>query len=268
MARLSEMEAALREMQQQVAESSVEAQLQEVGDAFSLAAEMAAAGQAMAKGEMEKATEELSKLEMPQLDRKTEKAIIEKLDQIQNARYEGDQKQSLKESLRSVQDGLSSGDKGKFQEGMKSLAGECRKQGQKKILSDLLKKQCQSLGECKSECENECRSQAQGNKKGGDKAGKGSAELRGEKSARQKTGSEMNLKGEDSGTGDSEIETEQGSEQEHEAVRQYRQNADKYEAMSESVLETESIPPGHRQTIRRYFEMIRPTSGEIDHGSH
>ena len=35
----------------------------------------------MAKGDMEKAAEELEKLEMPELDRKTEKSITEKLQQ-------------------------------------------------------------------------------------------------------------------------------------------------------------------------------------------
>ena len=74
----------------------------------------------------------------------------------------------------------------------------------------------------------------------------------------------MNLKGKDSGTGESDIETEKGPEQDQEAVRQYRQNREKYEAMSESVLESETIPLGHRQTIRRYFEMIRPSAGETD----
>jgi hypothetical protein len=54
------------------------------------------------------------------------------------------------------------------------------------------------------------------------------------------------------------------SEQEQEAVRQYRQNSEKYEALSESVLESESIPLGYRQTIRRYFEMIRPQGAESD----
>ena len=88
--------------------------------------------------------------------------------------------------------------------------------------------------------------------------------MNGDKTGKQKTGSDMNLKGQDSGTGDSDVETEKGPEQEQEAVRQYRQNADKYEAMSESVLESESIPLGHRQTIRRYFEMIRPSTGETD----
>ncbi len=264
LAKLSEMEAALQEMQQQVAESSVEAELQEVGEALSLADSMAAAGQAMAKGEMEKAAEELSKLEMPELDRKTQKAIGEKLEQIQSSESDSDKKQSLKESLKKVSEGMSSGDKNKFQDGMKSLAGECRKQGQKKKLSDLLKKQNQRLSECKSECENEVRSQAQSNRKGGEKAGKGSADVNGSKTAKQKTGNEMKLKGEDSGTGDSDIETEKGPEQEQEAVRQYRQNADKYEALNESVLESESIPLGHRQTIRRYFEMIRPSAAETD----
>ncbi|MEJ7592975.1 MAG: hypothetical protein WKF77_15615 [Planctomycetaceae bacterium] len=88
--------------------------------------------------------------------------------------------------------------------------------------------------------------------------------MNGDKTSKQKTGSAINLKGEDSGTGDSDIETEKGPEQEQEAVRQYRQNADKYEALNESVLESESIPLGHRQTIRRYFEMIRPNASETD----
>jgi len=264
LAKLSEMEAALQEMQQQVAESSVESQLQEAGEALSLAEAMAAAGQALANGEMEKAVEELNKLDMPELDRNTEKTISEKLEKIQNTMSQSGKNKSLKESLKKVSEGLSSDNKNKFQDGKKGLADECSKQGQKKKLSDLLKKQYQCLSDCKSECEKECRSQAQSNKKGGQKAGKGSADLAGDKTAQQKTGSDMKLLGQDSGTGDSDVETEKGPEQEQEAVRQYRQNVDKYEALSESVLESESIPPGHRQTIRRYFEMIRPSAGETD----
>ena len=61
-----------------------------------------------------------------------------------------------------------------------------------------------------------------------------------------------------------DIETTTNPEQEQEAVRQYREQAGKYEALSESALESESIPMGHRQTIRRYFEMIRPQGGETD----
>lgn len=265
LAKLSEMEAALQEMQQQLTDPSSEAQMQEIGEALSLAEAMAAAGQAMAKGEMEKAAEELAKMEMPELDRKTQKAVTEKLEQAQKNSGEGSKKQSVKDALEKMTQGLSSGNKSKFQDGAKGLAGECKKQGKKKKLSDLLKKQSQCLSECKSECESECKNQAPGNKKGGNKAGKGSAgDSAGEKTAKQRTAQEMKLTGQDSGTGDVDIETTTNPEQEQEAVRQYRQKADKYEALSESALESESIPLGHRQTIRRYFEMIRPHGGEMD----
>ena len=265
LAKLSEMEAALEEMQKQVHDPTTEAQMQEIGEALSLAEAMAAAGQAMSKGEMEKAAEELSKMEMPELDRKTEKAVKEKLEQAQKNSGDSSKKKGLKEALEKMTQGISSGDKSKFQDGAKGLASECKKQGQKKKLSDLLKKQCQCLGECKSQCESECRNQAPGNKKGGNKAGKGSAgDPAGDKTAKNKTAQEMRLTGQDSGTGDVDVETTTNPEQEQEAVRQYREKANKYEAISEAALDSESIPLGHRQTIRRYFEMIRPQNSETD----
>ncbi len=33
--------------------------------------------------------------------------------------------------------------------------------------------------------------------------------------------------------------------------------------MSDAVLDSEVIPLGYRQTIRRYFEFIRPQSGDM-----
>lgn len=265
LAKLSEMEAALQQMQQQLTDPTTEAQLQEIGDALSLTESLAAAGQAMSKGEMDKAAEELAKAELPEMDRKTEKAITEKLDQAQKNSGEGSQKQSLKDALGKMSEGMSQGDRSKFKDGAKGLAGECKKQGQKKKLSDLLRKQSQCLSECKGECESECKSLAASNKKGGKNAGSGAAgDDGGEKTAKLNSGEEMKLTGQDSGSGDVDIETTTNPEQEQEAVRQYRQNADKYEALSESVLESESIPLGHRQTIRRYFEMIRPQNSETD----
>ena len=49
-----------------------------------------------------------------------------------------------------------------------------------------------------------------------------------------------------------------------EAQRDYRATYDKYRKISEAVLDSEPIPLGHRQTIRRYFEAIRPTDAETD----
>jgi hypothetical protein len=265
LAKLSEMEAALEQMQKQLNDPSTEAQLQEIGDALSLSEALAAAGQAMMKGEMEKAAQELEKAALPELDRKTEKAITEKLDKAQKNSGDGSKKQDLKNALEKMGSGISEGNKSKFAEGAKGLASECKKQGQKKKLSDLLRKQCQCLSECKSECESECNNPSSTPKKGGKKAGTAAAGAEGaEKTAKLKSGEEMKLTGQDSGSGEVDIETTTNPEQEQEAVRQYRQNAEKYEALSESVLESESIPLGHRQTIRRYFEMIRPQGTEVD----
>ena len=264
LAKLSEMEAALQEQQEKLNQETTEAALQQVGEALTLAEQMQAAGKAMAKGEMEKAAEELAKLDMPELDRKTEKSITEELKRVEN-QSDGAAKKQLKTALQQMSQGLSSGDRSKFKEGMEGLAGECKKQGRRKKLSDLLRKQCQCLGECKSECEGACKSLADSNKKGGNNWGLGaSGNQPGDKTTTLATNPKLDIKGEESDQGDVDVETISSEEQSQEAVRQYRKQAEKYEQLSESVLSSEPIPLGHRQTIRRYFELIRPQDGEID----
>ncbi len=265
LAKLSEMEASLQQMQQKLSEAGAEAALQEIGNALSLADAMAAAGQAMSRGDMEKAERALSELDLPQLDRKTEKAITEKLEQVQQNSGAAAAGKSLKDAVSQISQSLSKGDRSQFRDGAKGLAGECRKQGLRKKLSDLLRKQCQCLGECKSECERECRSPSDKVGKGGRKAGQGaSGNEPGAKTDKLKSSQKLQLTGQDSGEGEVETETTTAPEQEQDAVRQYRQNVQKYEALSESVLESESVPLGHRQTIRRYFELIRPNDAETD----
>lgn len=262
LAKLSEMEATIQEMQKQL-DADADARLAQVGEVLSLSQEMEAAGKAMSSGEMEKAEEELAKLELPKLDQKTERAITEQLDQLRDNNAAGKNRQQLSEALDQLSSGISQGNRSKFKDGMQGLASQCKSQGQRKKLSDLLRKQSQCLGECKSQCEGECQSDGAG--KGGKDAGSGkSGNPSGEKTARLKTNPEMNLTGQDSGQGSSEIETEEGPARQQEAVRRYQEQAQEYEAMSESVLNSESIPLGHRQTIRRYFESIRPQSAETD----
>lgn len=264
LAKLSEMEAALRDNQERMNDPSTAAELQSVGEALSLAEPFEAAGQAMSQGEMEKAAEELAKLELPEIDRQTERAMTEKLDQAQQNSGDG-QKKQLQEAIGQVSAGLSQGDRGKFKDGVQGLAGECKKQGRRKKLSDLLRKQCQCLSECKGECESECKSTAQGKQKGGKKWGlAASGNEPGDKTAKLKTSPQMNITGQESSQGDVDIETMTSPEQQQEAVREYREKIQQYEQLSESVLDAEPIPLGHRQTIRRYFELIRPQAGETD----
>lgn len=264
LAKLSEMESALQEKQMQLESPDTEAQLADIGEALSLSEEMQAAGDAMTKGQLDKAAEELAKLDMPELDRQTEKAITEKLNEIQQNEGSGANRK-LKEAAAQTAAGLSKGNRSKFQEGMEGLAGECKKQGRRKKLSDLLKKQCRCLSECKGECESECRNTGSGNKKGGNNWGLAKSDNEpGDKTARLKSDNKMDIKGQESAGGDIDVETMTGPETAQEAVRRYRSQSEKYEQLTESVLDSEPIPLGHRQTIRRYFEMIRPQAGEVD----
>jgi hypothetical protein len=64
------------------------------------------------------------------------------------------------------------------------------------------------------------------------------------------------------GEGPSEMETTHSPEGKQKAARAYKDSYQKYKKMSEDVLDSEPIPLGHRQTIRKYFELIRPQGGE------
>ncbi len=264
LAKLSEMEAALQAKQGQLADPGAEAALREIGEALSLAPPFHAAGAAMSQGEMEKAAEELEKLDMPKLDRQTGRAVTEKLEQARQNSSPGTQSR-LQEATGQICSGLSQGDRSRFKDGMEGLAGECRKQGRRKKLVDLLRRQCNSLCQCKSECENACKSAAESKKKGGKNWGlAASGNDPGDKTGKLKSGAEMKITGMQSEGGDVDIETVSTPEQQQDAVRQYREKIEEYERISESVLASEPIPLGHRQTIRRYFELIRPQTAETD----
>jgi hypothetical protein len=272
MAKLSEMESALMDMQAQLKDPESLAQMEKVGEALALSPAMAQAGNALAKGDMEKAAEQLAKLEIPELDRQTEKAITEKLEQARSQPNKNDNASQKKpenqidKAAEQMSQGLSQGNRSKFGDGAKSLSGEAKKLANKKKLTDLLKKQCQCLNECKSECEGECQSQSdsKGNKPG-NKAGKSAGDKTpGDKTLALSAKEQMKLKGQETGQGQSDIETEKSNPQEEESIRAYREQAQKFESLSESALETESIPMGHRQTIRKYFESIRPSSDQVD----
>ncbi|MBL8848663.1 MAG: hypothetical protein JNG89_03225 [Planctomycetaceae bacterium] len=264
LAKLSEMEAALEAQQQQLASPQMDAQMQQLGEALSLAEPLATAGQALEQGEFEKAAEEMERQDLPELDRQTERAVVEKLDQLKQAAADGAQR-SLQEALGQASGGLSGANRRQFQEGMKGLAGQTRKHARRKKLASLLRQQCQSLSECKGECESACMNRILNANKGGSDWGTAfSGNEPGDKTAMLKTNKTLDIKGQESAEGDVDVETVQSSEQQQEAVREYREKVEKYEQLSESVLESEPIPLGHRQTIRRYFELIRPEAAEVD----
>ena len=64
------------------------------------------------------------------------------------------------------------------------------------------------------------------------------------------------------GEGPSERELSSTPEGQQQASRAYREQFEQYLRMSQEVLESEPIPLGQRELIRRYFELIRPRAPE------
>jgi hypothetical protein len=73
---------------------------------------------------------------------------------------------------------------------------------------------------------------------------------------------QQQLTGQLAGEGDSESQTSSSPQGKDTAKASYRQVHQRYQKLSESVLETEPLPLGQRQTIRRYFQSIRPDDTE------
>ncbi|MCA9059613.1 MAG: hypothetical protein KDA85_13995, partial [Planctomycetaceae bacterium] len=109
LARLSEMEVSLQQAEQRLNDPQAAAELQQIGEALSLSQEMATAGEALAKGELEKAAEELDRLEMPQLDRQSEKAITEQLNKVSQSPENGQNKSASQDAASQISQGLSQG---------------------------------------------------------------------------------------------------------------------------------------------------------------
>lgn len=262
LAKLSEMEACLQQQQAQYNVEVTDSQMAAVGEALSLAEPLAAAGKALAGGQYDQAAEELEKAEAPQLDRQTEKAMQEKLDELAKQMQDSGNN-SLSQATGELSAGLG-GDGSRFRDGAKRLGGEASKQGKRKKLHDLLHKQCQCLGECKGECESQAKNDGK-SKPGGKSWGLGASgnEL-GDATPNLGGKQQMRLSGQQSNEGDVDVETTHSPESKEEARRAYRESYEKFRKISEAVLETEPIPLGHRQTIRRYFESIRPQEGESD----
>lgn len=263
LAKLSEMQSALQAMAAEFNVAATDEELKAIGEALQSAAATQQAGQALQEGKYEKAAEELAKLDEPKLDRKESRAVSDKL---KKASESADQKgmNKLSDAAKEAAEGLDKDNSSQCKSGLCKL-GECaKKQGNCKKIGDMLKKQCDKLGECKSNCQGNC--QGNGNKLSKNpslKAGKGTnSEIQGERTSLDASRNEEKIQGLKGDQGDSDVETITTPEGEEQSKRGLKEVYQKYRKLSDAVLESEDIPLGHRQTIRRYFESIRPSGDE------
>ncbi len=263
LAKLSEMQAAVAAQQAQFNLGLVDGQLQSLGDAMVPAQSLEAAGKALQEGKYEQAAKTLETLENPELDRKEAKAVEEKMSQA--AKQMGDVGLGeMGEAASEMAEGLKDGQKGKFGKGAKGIAKMAKSQGKRKKIFEVLAKELEKLSECKSNCQNTARVRLKTKTNSpSQSAGLGiSGNIDGEKSKLASRRDVKETTGQPGDDGPSEVETTHSAEGRQTAARGYRESYQKYRKMSEAVLDSEPIPLGHRQTIRRYFELIRPQAGD------
>ncbi|MBX6312116.1 MAG: hypothetical protein IRY99_04235 [Isosphaeraceae bacterium] len=265
LAKLSEMQAAIAHQQAQYNTGLVDGQLQSLGAAMTPAEALEAAGQALQEAQFDKAAQELEKLEDPQIDRKEAKAVEEKLKQV--AKEAGDAGLGqLGDAASELAEGVK-GNKGKFLKATKTLAKLTKVHSRRRKLNQLLAAECDRIGECKSNCQR--NSLVRGKKPEKSTSPKNtlglttSGNVLGDRTNILAKRNVQTVTGE-AGEGPSEVETTHSPEGRQFAARGYKEAYQRALKKSEAVLDSEPIPLGHRQTIRRYFESIRPQNETED----
>lgn len=257
MAKLSEMQSALAEQQAQFNLEMVDAELKSLGEAMAVAQSLQNAAKALQQGKHEKAAEELAKIETPPKDREEKRTLKEKLKQVAEKL-----KQAKLKELAETVDELSECDSPEsFCENCKKLGKGVKSHAQRKKLSQCMNSLCESLSECKCQCESNSTALGKANKSDSPSRSWGKAtagNYRGEATGLQSKRKEEQLSAHAENDGPAETEVTSSPEGKQQASRQYKEQYQKYKKMSDAVLDSEEIPLGHRQMIRKYFQGIRP----------
>lgn len=265
LAKLSEMQTAIQAQQAQYNVGLVDGQLKSLGSALAVAEALEAAGQAMQEAQFDKAAEELEKLDDPELERKEAKALEEKLKQVAQEAGEAGLGQ-IGEAANAIADGVKGGGKSRIKQATNKLAQITKAHSRRRRIRRLLDALAEDLNESKSQCKNNSMTRGkrpERSKSPSTSFGMGtSGNAPGAKTNLLAKRNEVEVQGDDSGEGPSEMETTHSPEGRQRAARSYREAYRKAKERSEAVLDSEPIPLGHRQTIRKYFELIRPQNDD------
>lgn len=185
----------------------------------------------------------------------------------QNMRQRGNE--SAAQNLQQLQQGMKSGDPQQMSNALRGLQASFGRQARRDNERQRLKMQLAQMGQCK-EClgsgSSLCQSMSLFPKLtmqksvGGKSAGSDTDPSRfGAETQLAATRREEQLSGA-LDSGDSDVQTESSMQQNREVAAGPRQvNFQRYEKLSQEAIENENIPLAHRQSIRKYFELIRPS---------
>jgi tetratricopeptide (TPR) repeat protein len=263
LAKLSEMQAAIAAQQAEFNVGLVDTQMQALGEALASTQSLDGAGQSLQLGKYDRAAEQLEQAD-PKFDRKEVKNLKEKLGKAAKQMEEAGLA-DLSSATTELAEALE--DEGAAQSALKKLSNLARSQGRRKRIGDLLTMQNRNLSECKSNCQKSGGAKIRKlSKSTSPKSSWGrsiSGNVDGDKTKLDSARKREQVQGQ-MGEGDAETETTHMPEGRQTAARTYREQYQKYRRMTEAALNSEPIPLGHRQTIRKYFELIRPQGDEAE----
>ena len=264
LAKLSEMQAEVQAMANQLNVAAMDGQLSSLGTALAASTAFEGAGKALQEGKLEKAAKDLEKIDEVKLTPKEAKALEEKLKQL--AKQMGDAGQgSLSEAVSELADSLKGGN-GKVGDAARNLAKKLNNAVKRKKLNDLLTAQLEDLKEGKCNCQNSGGLRVKQTQKSNSPSNTwgrtSSGNVDGEKTKLNSKRNELQLTGTPGAEGESDVETMATPEARQQASREYKEKFQKFKKESEAVVEGEPIPLGHRQTVKKYFELIRPSNSD------
>ena len=263
LSKLSEMQFAITEAVKQLDVAQIDAQLQQLAEAMKASDAMKAAAQSMEEGKYDKAATELEKIDTSTMTRKERDAVVANMKKLSQNLGKG-KKGELSDAIKEMTEGLENSEESKCKDGQCKAAGVCKKQATKKKIGECLSCQLNRLSECKSCCQGECNkpgSNVAKTKSPSNNWGKGASNspTGDEKTSLESQRKQENITGM-AGDGPSEREITSTPEAEQDASRAYSDKYVEFRKKMEEVIDSEPLPLGHRETVRRYFESIRPTN--------
>lgn len=261
--------ATLSEMEQAIAQAMAGMQLDQTDMAFKELAEaikpsemLQQAADALENEDYEKAAEQFEGAETGNMSDKQRRAVADNLKKMVSKLKSGKQGQ-LSDAISDLAKSLDSKNQSECKNCLSKLASLCRSQSQ-----------CKSIGQCMacqlnrlSQCKGQCRGQGSSNiaKRSNSPSTSAGSAVSGQPLSDEATSidsmrTEQQLTGAHS-DGPSETEMIQAPEGEQQAARQFAAKYNKFRREAEAVLDSEPLPMGHRETVRTYFEAIRPKNG-------
>lgn len=262
MAKLSEMEQVIAEARDALQIDVTAAQLSGLAEALQGAESMKRAAKAMQEEQFDEASQQLKAIDPAAMSDKERRAVAEDLKKFLSKLSAGKQGK-LSEAVGEIQAGLENKNNSQCKDGLCRLAGLCQSQARSQKIGECMACQLNRLAQCKSECRGACNNPSESVAKSQSPSqnwGKGaSGNPAGEATQLDSTRRQEQLAGVQ-GEGPTETEVLEAPEGEQAAARAFAERYQKFRSQAEAVLDSEPLPLGHRETVRQYFERIRPDS--------